>query len=99
VGIWITVPVAAFFATRGYLGGPTSTDRAAAMSSLCFLPAYGIHCYGDIGLQSLTCGLLFGVSMAIAAKVSAFAQQGAAAVVARPERTAPPLRVASVSYP
>ena len=59
------VPVAAFLATRGYRG----TDAAPSIARrpwppLCILPAYGAQCYGDIGFQSLTCGLIFGVAMA-----------------------------------
>ena len=40
---------------------------------LAILPAYGAQCYGDIGFQSLTCGLILGVAMAVAGKVCAWA--------------------------
>jgi hypothetical protein len=43
------------------------------MAALCILPAYSGQCYGDIGFQSLTCGLILGVAMAAAGKVSAWA--------------------------
>jgi hypothetical protein len=72
-GIWLVVPVAAFLAMRGYRGSARAVDRAAAMAALCILPAYSGQCYGDIGFQSLTCGLILGVTMAAAGKVSAWA--------------------------
>jgi hypothetical protein len=72
-GIWLVVPVAAFLGMRGYRGSTRAVDRAAAMAAVCILPAYGAQCYGDIGLQSLTCGLILGVAMAVAGKVSAWA--------------------------
>jgi hypothetical protein len=71
-GIWLVVPVAAFLATRGYRGAQTPVDRAGAMAALCILPAYGGQCYGDLGLQSLTCGLILGVAIGVAGKVSAW---------------------------
>jgi hypothetical protein len=70
-GIWVVVPVAAFLATRGYRGTTEAADRAAAMTAVCILPAYGIQCYGDIGFQSFTCGLVLGAAIAVAGKVSA----------------------------
>jgi O-antigen ligase len=73
LGIWLVVPVAAFLATRGYLGARGPADRAAALAALCILPAYGAHCYGDIGFQSLTCGLILGVALGVAGKVSVWA--------------------------
>jgi hypothetical protein len=71
-GMWLVVPVAAFLAIRGYRGSTRAVDRAAAMAALCILPAYGAQCYGDIGLQSLTCGLILAVALAVAGKVSAW---------------------------
>ena len=79
-GIWLVVPVAAFHAMRGYRGGARPAARAGAMAALCILPAYGVQCYGDIGFQSLTGGLILGVAMAVAGKTAAWAQ-------ALPERT------------
>jgi hypothetical protein len=71
-GIWLVVPVAAFLAMRGYRGSTGAVDRAAAMAALCILPAYGVQCYGDIGLQALTCNLILGVALAVVAKVAAW---------------------------
>jgi hypothetical protein len=72
-GIWLVVPMAAFLGARGYWGASRPADRAAAMAALCVLPAYAAQCYGDIGFQSLTCGLILGVAMGVAGKVSALA--------------------------
>jgi len=72
-GIWLVVPVAAFLAMRGYRASTRVMDRAAAMAAICILPAYGVQCFGDIGFQSLTGGLILGVAMAAAGKVSAWA--------------------------
>jgi hypothetical protein len=72
VGIWIVVPVAAFLAARAYRHATRALDRAAAMAVVCFLPAYGIDVFGDIGFQGLTSGLLLSVAMALAGKVSAW---------------------------
>jgi hypothetical protein len=74
-GIWLVVPVSAFFAMRGYLGTVRPVDRAAAMSALCVLPAYGAQCYGDIGFQSLTCSLVLGVAVGVAGRVAVLAAQ------------------------
>jgi len=73
-GIWLVVPVAAFHAVRGYRGGARRLDRAGAMAALCILPAYGAQCYGDIGFESLTGGLILGVAIAVAGKTAAWAE-------------------------
>jgi hypothetical protein len=81
-GIWLVVPVTALVATRGYRRSTQAVDRAASMVALSILPAYGAHCYGDVGFQSLTCGLILGVAMAAAGKVPL----GAAALGVGPRR-------------
>ena len=72
-GIWLVVPVAAFLAAGGYRRSRHAVDRAAALTAVCILPAYGAQCYGDIGIQSFGCGLILGVALAVAGKVSAWA--------------------------
>jgi O-antigen ligase len=72
-GIWMVVPVTAFLATRGYRASTGNVERAASMAAVGILPAYGAQCYGDIGFQSFTCGLVLGVAMAVAGKVAAWA--------------------------
>jgi hypothetical protein len=76
-GIWVVVPVTAFLATRGYRGATRPIDRIAAMAIVCFLPAYGVQCYGDIGFQSFAGGMLLGVAMGGAGKLSAWAEAAA----------------------
>jgi O-antigen ligase/polysaccharide polymerase Wzy-like membrane protein len=71
-GIWLVVPATAFLGTRGYRSGTGSVERAASMAAVGILPAYGAQCYGDIGFQSFTCGLLLGVAMGVAGKVAAW---------------------------
>ena len=72
-GIWLVVPMSAFLAMRAYRGSVSAVDRAGAMAALCILPAYGAQCYGDLGFQSLTGGLILGVALGVAGKVSAWA--------------------------
>jgi uncharacterized membrane protein YfcA len=72
-GIWLVVPVAALLGMRGYLEASPAASRAAAMTVLCMLPAYGVQCYGDIGFQSFTGSLLLGVAMASSGKLAAWA--------------------------
>jgi len=73
-GSWLVVPVAAFLATRGYRRAPGPLERAGAMAALCILPAYAVQCYGDIGFQSLTSGLILGVALAAAGKTAAWVE-------------------------
>lgn len=72
-GLWGVVPVAALLATRGYRAGTGPVARAAALGAVSILPAYSVQCFGDIGLQSLTCGLILGMVMAVAGRVGAWA--------------------------
>lgn len=76
-GIWLVVPVTAMLGMQGHEGARTEASRAAAMTALCLLPAYGVQCYGDIGFQSMTCGLLLGVAMGSAGKLAAWAESSA----------------------
>jgi hypothetical protein len=95
-GTWIVVPVSAYLGARGYRGAKTPIEQAAAMSAVCILPAYGVQCYGDIGFQSFTCGLVLGVVMAVSAKLAAWAEVPQAVSVPAPSRSTPvPSRDAS----
>ena len=73
-GIWLVVPATALLGMRGYLGASREVSRAAAMTILCLLPAYGVQCYGDIGFQSMTSGLLLGVAVGSAGKLAVWAE-------------------------
>ena len=52
-GILLPLPVAAFLATRAYRRATSATGQAAAMAALCYLPAWTMQAFGDIGFQSL----------------------------------------------
>lgn len=71
MGVWLVVPVAAYLGARAYRDARRPVDRAAAAAAVGLLPAYSAQCYGDIGIQSLTCGLLLGVALAVAGQVYA----------------------------
>jgi hypothetical protein len=76
-GIWLVVPVTALLGMQGYQGAAHAASRAAAMTVVCILPAYGVQCYGDIGFQSMTCGLLLGVAMGSAGTLAVWAESSA----------------------
>lgn len=78
LGIWLVVPMAAFLAARGYARSTHPIYRAAAMVAAGILPAYSVHCFGDIGLQSFAGGLILGVALGTAGKVAALAAAPAA---------------------
>jgi hypothetical protein len=73
-GMWMVVPVTAFLGTRGYAGARKPIGRAAGMAAVCILPAFGAHCYGDVGLQQRSCTLILGVAMAVAARLSVWSE-------------------------
>jgi hypothetical protein len=74
VGIWGVIPVAAYLAARGYRGSTEPVPRAAAVVAIGSLVAYSVHCYGDIGLQSLAGCVLFGAALAAAGKTAAWSE-------------------------
>lgn len=74
VGIWGVIPVAAYLAARGYRGSTDPVPRAAAVVAIGSLVAYSVHCYGDIGLQSLACCVLVGAALAAAGKTAAWSE-------------------------
>jgi hypothetical protein len=71
-GIWGVVPVAAFLGARGYHRASHPVNRAAAMSAVAMLPAFSVHCFGDIGLQSFPGCLFLGIALAVAGKLAAW---------------------------
>jgi hypothetical protein len=88
-GIWGVVPVAAFLGALGYRTSTDDVPRVAAAVAVGTLVAFGVHCYGDIGLQSFACCTMFGAAMATAGKVAAWGgalsavQSGASSPVGR----------------
>jgi hypothetical protein len=84
-GTLSTIPVAAFLGARAARAAQTPLEHAAAPAAVCVLPIFGIHAYGDIGLQVLTNGLVLAVALATTGRVSAWTG-------AWPERTRRALR-------
>jgi hypothetical protein len=68
-GVWNVVPVAAYFGASGAARAPSPIDRAAGTAVVAILPAYAAQCFGDIGLQMLTCCLVAGVAIGAAGSV------------------------------
>lgn len=71
-GILLPLPIGAFLATRAYRRAKSPTERAAAMAALCYLPAWTMQAFGDIGFQSLTGGLLLAIALASANRLAAW---------------------------
>lgn len=80
-GIWGVVPVAAFLGSIGYRRSVDPVPRVAALVAVGTLVAFGVHCYGDIGLQSFACCTMFGAAMAVAGRAAAWS--GAASPAAQ----------------
>lgn len=72
LGIWSIVPVAAFLSARSCRAARHPVERAAALAAFGVLPVYALQVYGDMGLQSLTGGLLLSVSIAAAGRLAAW---------------------------
>jgi hypothetical protein len=70
-GMWTVVPVASFLAMRAAARAEGRLAKAASLSALGLLPAYAVQCYGDLGFQSLTCGLLLAGALGVASRVAA----------------------------
>lgn len=79
-GMWMVVPVAAFLGTRGYLGARRPRERAAAMTAVAILPAFGAQCYGDLGVKQIASTLVLAVALAVAAKTASWGQAAASSV-------------------
>jgi hypothetical protein len=69
-GILGIIPVTAFLAARACRLARDRLDRAAGMAAVCYLPVFGMQAYADIGLQTLTGGLLLSVAMTVAGRAS-----------------------------
>jgi hypothetical protein len=92
IGMWGVVPIGAYLAAQGYRDSTDLVPRAAGMVALGSLCVYSAHCYGDIGLQSFVCSLIFGAALAAAGKVAAWSEalRSARAATARAEVGHPP---------
>jgi hypothetical protein len=65
------------------------------MAAVCILPAYGAQCFGDIGFQSLTCGLILGLAVGVAGKVTPLALSREMARRGDGRRQRPPVSMAA----
>lgn len=70
IGIWGVVPLGAYCAARAFRTATDTVVRTAAMVAFGTLVAYSVHCYGDIGLQSFACCMMFGAALGTAGVVS-----------------------------
>jgi len=86
LGTWGIMPVAAFAGTRGAAAAASPVDRAAGIAAVAVLPAYAAQCYGDIGLQMLTCCLILGAAVGAAGSVYT---RTPATLARRPQRHGP----------
>jgi hypothetical protein len=71
IGIWGVVPLGAFLAARGFKSaGQNAVIRVASLAAIGALVVYGVHSYGDIGLQSLPGSVMLGIALGIAGRVA-----------------------------
>lgn len=71
LGMWGLVPLTAWLAARGYRRRPDSgLIQASAIVSIGLLCTYSVHCYGDIGLQSLPASVMLGAAMGVAGRIA-----------------------------
>ena len=74
IGIWGVVPLGAYLGARGFRNSTELVPRTAAMVAISSIAAYSVHCYGDVGLQSLPGSLIFGAALATVGKVAAWSE-------------------------
>lgn len=71
LGMWGVIPIGAWLAAKGFkLANGDKLLQAAAIASIGAMCTYGIHCYGDIGLQSFVGSVLLGVALGVAGRVA-----------------------------
>lgn len=66
--IWLVPLVGAFVSARAYYRSQSATDRTMALTCFCAVVIYGLQCYGDMGLGSITAVLLLGPLFAMVGK-------------------------------
>jgi len=74
IGIWGVIPMAAFLAARGYRRSTELIPRGGAMVAVGCLAAYTVHTYGDVGLSSFMCNIIFGAALGTAGKIAAWSE-------------------------
>jgi len=95
LGLWSVVPVAGFLSARSCRLSETPVEHAAAIFSFSVLPVYGLQLYGDMGLQSLTAGLLLSIAIAASGRLPAWT----GAWPTRERRNSAQSRRATAAYP
>lgn len=72
IGILSPLPATAFLGARAALTARPrdAVLRAASMAAVAQLPAFAIQCFGDLGFQGATNGLLLAAAMCAAAKAA-----------------------------
>jgi O-antigen ligase len=69
-GIWITVVVAVFMASRSYRFARTPEERTAAVMVLSMIVIYLAQCWGDIGFSERRTIVLVGPAIAMAGQLA-----------------------------
>jgi hypothetical protein len=67
--MWMYHPALAYFSARTYFGARQAQVRAAALTTLGVTLILMVQAWGDMGLQSYTCVMLFSAAYALAAKL------------------------------
>lgn len=89
IGIWGVVPAGGYSAACAARTSADTVVRTAAIVAFATLIAFSVHCYGDIGLQSFACCMMFGAALGTAGTVSAWST---AAAGLRPDAKSPAWR-------
>ena len=84
--LWLMLPVGAFVAARAQLRAKNPREHVIALGAIATVVAYLVHCYGDMGLGTLTS--LFTVAPALALAEKLAATSGAFSTSRRPTRVA-----------
>jgi O-antigen ligase len=66
--IWLIIPLGIFFGIRNYRLSQSAQDRTLALSSVCVIISYVVHCYGDMGLGTWTSVFTVGPALALIGK-------------------------------
>lgn len=68
--IWSLVPAGIFFSVRAYRYSVEPRDRVAALTAVCAIITYALHCYGDMALGTWTSVFTIGPALALMAKLA-----------------------------
>lgn len=82
--LWIFYPALAYFAARSYFHSQTKLVRIAALTCLGVTFILMVQSWGDMGLQSYICAVMFSAAYALAAKLCVFVDAAARQPAASP---------------